>query len=80
MKRFTLETTPLTRSIDLHENRKFLCLGVLGDEARSALFKGVCLFGYVDRFNGPEIGNVFGQLPAFVGLKDADKVPFDFTR
>lgn len=69
----------LTRGIDLHENPKLLCLGVLGNEACSALFKGVCLFGCVDGFNDPQVGNIFGQLLAFVGLKGADKVPFNFT-
>lgn len=69
----------LTRGIDLHENPKLLCLGILGNEVCSTLFKGVCLFGCVDGFNGPEVGNIFGQLFAFVGLKGANKVPFDFA-
>lgn len=69
----------LTRSVDLHEYSKLLCLRVLGDEVCSTLFKGVCLFGYVNGFNDPEVGDVFGQLLAFVGLEGADIMPFDFA-
>lgn len=48
-----------TRGIDLYEDSEFLRFGVLGNKVCTALFKGVCLFGNIDRFDGPEVGYVF---------------------